>query len=133
MGSRISETYARGLFEGSGDTVDDKSGKNNHGKFDNGGAKRVASKDKSFGKAMEFDKSRIIVQDNKSLSGDIKEISFAMWVNKFTEPGGNGKLPRIISRAGDKHELAMDSGHMKRGNFALYAGGITGWNKGMAS
>ena len=59
-------------FEGSGDTVDDKSGKNNHGKFDNGKAKRVASKDKPFGKAMEFDKSRIILQDNKSLSGDIK-------------------------------------------------------------
>ena len=38
----------------SGNTVDDKSGKNNHGKFDNGKAKRVASKDKPFGKAMEF-------------------------------------------------------------------------------
>ena len=118
-------------FEGTGDKVDDQSGKNNHGKFDNGGAKRVASKDKPFGKAMEFKQSRIIVKDSASLSGDLKEISFAMWVNKFDEPGGNGTLPRIISRAGDKHELAMDSGHMQRGNFALYAGGITGWNKGM--
>ena len=61
----------------------------------------------------------------------MKAISFVLWVNKFTEPGGNGVLPRIISRASDKHELAMDSGHMARGNFALYAGGITGWNKGM--
>ncbi|MEC9259575.1 MAG: hypothetical protein VX541_13830, partial [Candidatus Poribacteria bacterium] len=118
-------------FEGSGDTVDDKSGKNNHGKFDNGKAKRVASKDKPFGKAMEFEKARIIVKDSASLSGDMKAISFVLWVNKFTEPGGNGVLPRIISRASDKHELAMDSGHMARGNFALYAGGITGWNKGM--
>ena len=32
-------------FEGNGDTVDDKSGQNNHGEFDNGKAKRVASKD----------------------------------------------------------------------------------------
>ena len=118
-------------FEGSGDTVDDKSGKNNHGKFDNGKAKRVASKDKPFGKAMEFKQSRIIVKDSASLSGDMKKISFALWVNKFDEPGGNGTLPRIISRHADKHELAMDSGHMQRGNFALYAGGITGWNKGM--
>jgi len=117
-------------FEGSGDKVDDKSGQNNHGKFDNGKAKRVASKDKPFGKAMEFEKARIIVKESKSLT-DLKEISFVMWANKFTEPGGNGTLPRMISRAGDKHELAMDSGHMQKGNFALYAGGITGWNKGM--
>ena len=65
-------------FEGSGDTVDDKSGKNNHGKFDNGKAKRVASKDKPFGKAMEFKQLRIIVKDSASLRGDIKKISFAL-------------------------------------------------------
>ena len=36
-------------FEDKGDNVEDKSGKNNHGKFDNGKAKRVASKDKPCG------------------------------------------------------------------------------------
>ena len=25
----------------------------------------------------------------------------------------------------------MDSGHTQKGNFAIYARGITGWNKGM--
>ena len=70
-------------FEGSGDTVDDKSGKNNHGKFDNGKAKRVASKDKPFGKAMEFEKARIIVKDSASLSGDMKAISFVLWVKIY--------------------------------------------------
>ena len=117
-------------FEGNGDTVDDKSGQNNHGKFDNGKAKRVVSKDKPFGKAMQFDKSRVIIKESKSLT-DMSKISFALWVNKSTETGGNGLLPRIISRAQDQHELAMDSGHMQKGNFAVYARGITGWNKGM--
>ena len=37
-------------FEGNGDIVDEKSGQNNHGKFDNGKAKRVASKDKNLAK-----------------------------------------------------------------------------------
>ena len=119
-------------FEGRDNTkiVEDKSGKNNHGKFDNGKAKRVASKDKPFGKAMEFDMSRIIVEGSKSL--DVPKISIAMWANKFTETGGNGLLPRIISRGpNDQLELAMDSGHKQKGSFAVYARGITGWNQGM--
>ena len=117
-------------FEGKGDNVEDKSGKNNHGKFDNGKAKRVASKDKPFGQAMEFEKSRLVVEGSDSL--DTGKISIALWVNKFTEKGGNGLLPRIISRGpNDQLELAMDSGHMQMGNFAVYARGITGWNKGM--
>ena len=119
-------------FEGRDNTkiVEDKSGKNNHGKFDNGKAKRVASKDKPFGQAMQFDMSRIIVEGSKSL--DVPKISIAMWVNKFTETGGNGLLPRIISRGpNDQLELAMDSGHKQKGSFAVYARGITGWNQGM--
>ena len=118
-------------FEGNGDTVDDESGQNNHGKFDNSKAKRIASNDKLFGKAMQFDKSRVIIKESKSLT-DISKISFALWVNKFTETGGNGLLPRIISRGpNDQLELAMDSGHKQKGSFAVYARGITGWNKGM--
>ena len=48
-------------FEGNGDTVDDESGQYNHGKFDNSKAKRIASNDKLFGKAMQIDKSRVII------------------------------------------------------------------------
>ena len=36
-------------------------------------------------------------------------------------------LPRIISRKSDLHELAFDSGHLKRGTFAIYFGGNPGW------
>ena len=117
-------------FEGNGDTVDDESGQNNHGKFDNSKAKRIGSNDKPFGKAMQFDKSRVIIKESKSLT-DISKISFALWVNKSTETGGNGLLPCIISRAQDQHELAMDSSHIQKGIFAVYAREITGWNKGM--
>ncbi len=109
----------------------DESGEGNDGEFDAGGAKRVASKDNNFGKAMEFDgESRIAVEDSDSLKIDA-EISFVMWVKKADEAGGTGTLPRIISRAGDVHELAMDSGHMKRGNFAIYFGGNPGWTSAM--
>jgi hypothetical protein len=118
-------------FEGSGDSVEDKSGKGNDGEFDVGGAKRVASKDESFGKAMEFDgESRIAVEGSDTLNIDT-EISFVMWVKKANEAGGTGTLPRIISRAADLHELAMDSGHMVRGNFAIYFGNNPGWTSCM--
>ncbi|MBM3241362.1 LamG domain-containing protein [Candidatus Poribacteria bacterium] len=118
-------------FEGDGDTVKDESGKGNDGKFDNGKANRVASKDKVFGKAMEFTtKERIAVPESKSLNIDT-EISFVMWVNNADEAGGIGTLPRIISRTGDQHELAMDSGNIKRGNFAYYFGGNPGWTSAM--
>lgn len=114
-------------FDESGDKVIDKSGKGNDGSFDQGKAKRVASKAPNFGQAMEFDSaSRILVPDSKSLTID-KEISFVMWVKKGDEVGGIGTLPRMISRASDLHELAMDSGHIKRGNFAVYFGGNPGW------
>jgi hypothetical protein len=114
-------------FEGAGKTVTDQSGKDNEGKFDTGSDNRVASKDKRFGMAMEFDaKSRITVPESDSLTIDT-DISFVMWVNKADEAGGVGTLPRIISRVGDVHELAMDSGHITRGNFAIYFGGIIGW------
>lgn len=59
------------------------------------------------------------------------KISFVMWVKKANEAGGTGTLPRIISRASDQHELAMDSGHIKRGNFAIYFGGNPGWTSAM--
>lgn len=118
-------------FEGTGDKVADESGKGNDGSFDKGNAKRVASKENNFGKAMEFDgKSRIAVKESNSLKIDT-EISFVMWVKKANEAGGTGTLPRIISRAADAHELAMDSGHMKRGNFAIYFGGNPGWTSCM--
>ncbi|MBC8456669.1 MAG: LamG domain-containing protein [Deltaproteobacteria bacterium] len=118
-------------FEGTGDKVADESGEGNDGEFDAGGAKRVASKDNNFGKAMEFDgASRIAVKESDSLKIDT-EISFVMWVKKADEAGGTGTLPRIISRAGDVHELAMDSGHMVRGNFAIYFGNNPGWTSCM--
>lgn len=114
-------------FDESGDKVIDKSGKGNDGIFDRGKPKRVASKDVNFRQAMEFDAaSRITVNDSKSLTID-KEISFVMWVKKGDEAGGVGTLPRMISRASDLHELAMDSGHLKRGTFAIYFGGNPGW------
>ena len=118
-------------FEGSGDDVVDKSGNGNDGVFDVGGANRVASRDANFGKAMQFDgASRITVEDSDSLQIDT-EISFVMWVKKEGEAGGTGTLPRIISRAADVHELAMDSGHMVRGNFAIYFGNNPGWTSCM--
>ena len=49
----------------------------------------------------------------------MSKISFALWGNKSTETGGNDLLTRISSRVQDQHE------------FAIYARGITGWNKGM--
>ncbi len=114
-------------FEGDGDEVTDMSENGNDGEFDQGGATRVASKDANFGKAMEFDgASRITVEDSDSLQVDT-EISFVMWMKKADEVGGTGTLPRIISRIADVHELAMDSGHMVRGNFAIYFGGNPGW------
>ncbi len=114
-------------FEGSGDDVVDTSGNGNDGAFDVGGAKRVASKDANFGKAMEFDgASRITVEDSDSLQIDT-EISFVMWAKKGDAIGGTGTLPRIISRIGDVHELAMDTGHMVAGNFAIYFGNNPGW------
>jgi len=114
-------------FEGDGDEVTDKSGNENDGEFNEGGAIRVASKDADFGKAMEFDGlSRITVEDSDSLQVDT-EISFVMWMKKGDEVGGVGTLPRIISRIGDAHELAMDSGHMVRGNFAIYFGNNPAW------
>jgi len=114
-------------FEGTGNIVLDESGKGNNGEFDAGNASRVDSKDANFGKAMEFDAgSRIKVEDSDSLKIDT-EISFVMWVKKATEAGGTGILPRIISRTGDIHELAMDSGHIVRGNFAIYFGNNPGW------
>jgi len=117
-------------FEGTGDNVVDRSGEGNDGEFDAGGAKRVASKDTNFGKAMEFDgTSRIAVPESDSLN--IAEISFVMWVKKADEAGGTGTLPRIISRAGDLHELAMDSGHIERGSFAIYFGNNPGWTSCM--
>jgi hypothetical protein len=118
-------------FEGTGDKVVDESGMGNDGSFDKGNAKYVAGKETNFGKAMEFDgKSRIAVKESNSLKIDTK-ISFAMWVKKADEAGGTGTLPRIISRTADVHELAMDSGHMKRGNFAIYFGGNPGWTSCM--
>lgn len=75
---------------------------------------------------MEFDgASRIAIEDSDSLQIDT-EISFVMWVKKIDE-GGTGLLPRIISAIGDVHELAMDTGHMVAGNFAIYFGGAPGW------
>ena len=118
-------------FEGDGDTVKDESGKGNDGKFDNGKANRVASKDNVFGQAMEFtSQERIAVPESNSLKIDT-EISFVMWLNNADEPGGTGTLPRIISRTGDQHELAMDSGHIKLGHFAYYFGGNPGWTGAM--
>lgn len=118
-------------FEGDGNIVVDKSGNGNDGDFDQGQANRVASREPSFGRAMQFDgASRIVVKDSKSLAID-KGISFVMWVKKEGEAGGTGTLPRIISRAADMHELAMDSGHIKRGNFAIYFGGNPGWTSCM--
>ena len=118
-------------FEDAGNKVLDESGKGNDGSFDKGDAKRVASKDKAFGQAMEFSgKERIMVKESASLKVDTK-ISFVMWVKKANEAGGTGTLPRIISRAADQHELAMDSGHIKRGNFAFYFGGNPGWTSAM--
>lgn len=119
-------------FEGSGDTVKDESGNGNDGTFDNGKANRVDSKDNRFGKAMEFTtKERIAVPESDSLNIDT-EISFVMWLNNANEAGGIGTLPRIISRTGDQHELAMDSGHIKSGHFAYYFGGNPGWTGAMA-
>lgn len=113
-------------FEGDGDEVTDQSGNENDGEFDTGAAIRVPSKDADFGKAMEFDgASRITVEDSDSLQIDT-ELSFVMWVKKSGE-GGTGLLPRIISGASDVHELAMDTGHMVAGNFAIYFGGNPGW------
>jgi hypothetical protein len=118
-------------FEGTGDKVIDESGEGNDGSFDAGKGKRVASKENNFGKAMEFDgTSRIAVKESNSIKIDT-EISFVMWVKKADEAGGTGTLPRIISRASDLHELAMDSGHIKRGNFAIYFGGNPGWTSCM--
>ena len=118
-------------FEGTGDKAVDESGKGNDGSFDAGNAKRVPSKENNFGKAMEFDGvSRIAVEESNSLKIDT-EISFVMWVKKADEAGGTGTLPRIISRAADVHELAMDSGHMVRGNFAIYFGNNPGWTSCM--
>ena len=118
-------------FEGTGNKVVDESGKGNNGDFDTGDAKRVASKDKAFGQALEFSgKERITVKESASLKIDTK-ISFVMWVKKANEAGGTGTLPRIISRTADQHELAMDSGHIKRGNFAYYFGGNPGWTGAM--
>lgn len=118
-------------FEGTGDKVVDESNKGNDGSFDAGKGKRVPSKENNFGKAMEFDGvSRIAVEESNSLKIDT-EISFVMWVKKADEAGGTGTLPRIISRAGDVHELAMDSGHMVRGNFAIYFGNNPGWTSCM--
>jgi len=131
IGAMAQELVLYYPFEGTGDTVADESGKGNDGKFDVGGAKRVASKDENFGKAMEFDgKSRIAVEESDSLKIDTG-ISFVMWVKKANEAGGTGTLPRIISRAADLHELAMDSGHMVRGNFAIYFGNNPGWTSCM--
>ena len=119
-------------FEGDGDTVKDESGKGNDGKFDNGKANRVDSKSKNLGKAMEFaSQERIAVPESDSLNIDT-EISFVMWVKTADEAGGTGTLPRIISRTGDQHELAMDSGHITRGHFAYYFGGNPGWTGAMA-
>jgi hypothetical protein len=119
-------------FEGDGDTVKDESGKGNDGEFDNGKANRVESKSKIFGKAMKFDSiERIAVPESDSLNVDT-EISFVMWIKTANEAGGIGTLPRIISRTGDQHELAMDSGHIKRGHFAYYFGGNPGWTGAMA-
>lgn len=113
-------------FESDGDDVMDVSDNGNDGVFDAGGANRVASKDADFGKAMEFDgASRIMIEDSDTLQIDT-EISFVMWVKKSGE-GGTGLLPRIISAIGDVHELAMDTGHMVAGNFAIYFGGAPGW------
>lgn len=118
-------------FESTGDKVVDESGMGNDGSFDQGNAKRVASKENNFGKAMEFDgKSRITVKESNSLKIDT-EISFVMWVKKADEAGGTGTLPRIISRDSDVHELAMDSGHITRGNFAIYFGNNPGWTSCM--
>jgi len=119
-------------FEGSGDNVTDESGSGNDGKFDNGKANRVDSKDKSFGKAMKFEsKERIAVPESNSLKIDT-EVSFVFWMKNGNETGGTGTLPRIISRTGDQHELAMDSGHIKLGNFAYYFGGNPGWTGAMS-
>jgi len=113
-------------FDGNKDNVIDKSGKGNDGKFDQGGLHLVASKEPNFGQAMSFDGEQRIVVDSKSLA--IKgAISFAFWTKKNDEIGGTGTLPRIISRQGDLHELAMDSGHLKKGTFAIYFGGAPGW------
>ena len=118
-------------FESDGDEVIDESGNGNDGNFDEGGAKRVASKEGNFGKAMEFaGESRIVVEDSDSLQVD-QDISFVMWVKKANEAGGTGILPRIISRISDVHELAMDSGHMELGNFAIYFGGNPAWTSCM--
>jgi len=131
IGAMAQELVLYYPFEGTGDTVVDESGKGNDGTFDVGGAKRVASKDGNFGQAMEFDgESRIAIEESDSLKIDT-EISFVMWVKKANEAGGTGTLPRIISRAADLHELAMDSGHMVRGNFAIYFGNNPGWTSCM--
>lgn len=114
-------------FEEDGDKVMDKSGNGNDGVFDTGKASHVGGKEANFGKAMEFGgDSRITVEDSKSLALG-QEYSFVMWAKKKDEAGGTGTLPRIISRASDVSELAFDSGHLKRGTFAIYFGGNPGW------
>ena len=118
-------------FEGAGDTVSDESGHGNDGEYDNGSAQRVDSVSPRHGQAMQFASAeRIAIPESDTLKIGT-EISFMMWVRKADEVGGTGTLPRIISRTGDQHELAMDSGHMVRGNFAYYFGGAPGWTTGM--
>ena len=114
-------------FEGTGNEVVDESGNGNDGEFDAGNANRVAGKDANFGMAMEFDgESRIAVEESDTLAIDTP-ISFVMWVKKADEGGGTGTLPRIISRSGDQHELAIDNGHLQLGNFDIYFGANPGW------
>ena len=113
-------------FDGDKDKATDKSGNGYDGKFDTGKINLVSSKEPSFGQAMSFEENSRIAVESKSLniSGPI---TFAFWAKKGDEIGGTGTLPRIISRQGDLHELAMDSGHLKKGTFAIYLGGAPGW------
>jgi hypothetical protein len=113
-------------FDGDKDKATDKSGNGYDGKFDAGKINLVASKEPNFGQAMSFDGTQRIAAEGKNLtiSGPI---TFAFWTKKGDEIGGSGTLPRVISRTGDLHELAMDSGHLKKGTFAIYLGGAPAW------
>ena len=118
-------------FEGAGATVTDESGNGNDGEFDTDPAQRVDSLSPRHGTALKFTSTeRIVIPESDSLNVE-GEISFVMWLKLADEVGGTGTLPRIISRDGDQHELAMDSGHITRGNFAYYFGGNPSWTTGM--
>jgi hypothetical protein len=114
-------------FEGSGDTMTDRSGNGNDGLVEIGEANRVEGK---YGQGVQFSDTRIMIPESETLTLPAPgAVTLMWWMKKANEEGGKGNMGRIVSKEGHQHDLAMDNLGWRGvvGGFGLNFAGSPDW------